>query len=92
MGEFRLTTNDPDADAIILNNEVVPYKYHIRKIVEAATIHESDKWEEYQKGRKIMVENPTTKEVIPPIIYVLALAVILFAGAVIKIIIDSNAI
>jgi hypothetical protein len=67
-------------DTIILEDKVIKYKEHIRKIVEALTIHESDKWGEYQSGMKIIARNPTIKVVTP--FFMKAVTVAFFAGVV----------
>jgi hypothetical protein len=48
-----------------LNLEVIPYKEHIKKMVEAYTIHESNNWAAFNEAMRIVAEHPTTKIVRP---------------------------
>ena len=60
-------TNEVTAitEVILLKNEVIPYKEHIRKIVEAATIHESNKFNERMAVAQVFKENPRLKSATP---------------------------
>ena len=55
-----------------LNLEVIPYKEHIRKMVKAYTIHESNNWKNYNEAVTIIAEHPTTKIVRPTFVYLYA--------------------
>lgn len=65
-------------EEILLDKPVVPYKEHIRKIVEASTIHERNNFDTYQNAMRIIAKNPTTKLVTPR--WVLAIAIAYAAG------------
>jgi len=57
--------NDYSKDEILLDKQMIPYKEHIRKIVEASTIHKRNNFDTHQETMRIIAENPTTKIVSP---------------------------
>ena len=63
-----------------LNLEVIPYEEHIKKMVEAYTIHESNNWKTYSEVVKIIAKHPTTKIVRPTFTYLYATIFFLTVG------------
>jgi hypothetical protein len=74
-----------------LNLEVIPYEEHIKKMVEAYTIHESNNWKAHSEAMKTIAEHPTTKIVRPSFVYLYATLLFLAVGCGIIVYLNKGA-